>query len=73
MLYYIAKNDHVFYSKQGHHIFDVIKNELITERELEKALLPYNFNLSVVRSRYFDSVQIPKHRTHFSFGVREAD
>ena len=70
MTYFKSKYDHTFYSKKGELVYCVIKNELLTRKELKKILCPYDFNISVVTKKYFEKVYICSWDTHVSFGVR---
>ena len=73
MKYFKALNDHSFYSQKGELVYCVIKDELITAKELKRILIPFNFNLKIVCAKYFKKVSISSRKTHLSFGVRIED
>lgn len=73
MKYLKANCDHSFYSLNGELVYCVIKDELLTVKELKRILSPFNFNLKVVCAKYFKKVSISSRKTHFSFGVRIED
>ena len=73
MKYYKVNCDHSFYSQKGKFVYCVIKDELITFKELKRILSPFNFNLKVICKKYFTEVSINKNHTHFFFGVRKED
>ena len=73
MKYYKALNDHSFYSQKGKLVHVIIKDELVTVKELKRILSPFNFNLKVVCEKYFTKLSLSKNHTHFCFGVRIKD
>lgn len=73
MKYYKANYDHSFYSQKGELVYCVIKDELMTIKELEKILSPFNFNLKAICEKYFTKLSLNKNHTHFCFGVRIED
>ena len=73
MKYYKANCDHSFYSQKGKLVYCVIKDELMTIKELKRILSPFNFNLKVVCKKYFTKLSLNKNHTHFCFGVRIED
>ena len=73
MKYFKALNDHSFYSQKGELVYCVIKDELVTAKELKRILSPFNFNLKVICKKYFTKLSINKNYTHFCFGVRIED
>ena len=73
MKYYKALIDHSFYSQNGKLVHVIIKDELITVKELKRILSPFNFNLKVVCEKYFTKLSLSKNHTHFCFGVRIED
>ena len=73
MKYLKANCDHSFYSQKGELVYCVIKDELITAKELKHILSPFNFNLKVICEKYFTKLSLSKNNTHFCFGVRVED
>ena len=73
MKYLKANCDHSFYSLNGELVYCVIKDELLTVKELKRILSPFNFNLKIVCAKYFKKVSISSRKTHLSFGVRIED
>ena len=73
MKYYKALNDHSFYSQKGKWVHVIIKDELVTVKELKRILSPFNFNLKVICKKYFTKLSLNKNHTHFCFGVRIED
>ena len=65
MEYYKANCDHSFYSLKGELVYCVIKDELMTVKELKRILSPFNFNLKVVCEKYFIKLSLNKNHTHF--------
>ena len=73
MEYYKSLNDHSFYSQKGKLVHVIIKDELLTAKELKRILSPFNFNLKVICDKYFTKLSLNKNHTHFCFGVRIED
>mgnify|MGYP003470539106 CR=1 FL=1 len=73
MKYYKANCDHSFYSQKGKLVFCLIKDELLTLKEIKRILCPHRFLIDKVIAKYFKEVSISSRKTYFFFGVRKED
>ena len=73
MKYYKANCDHSFYSQKGKLVYCLIKDELLTLKEIKRILCPHRFLIDKVIAKCFSEVSISSRKTYFSFGVRMED
>ena len=73
MKYYKANCDHSFYSQKGELVYCLIKDELLTLKEIKRILCPHRFLIDKVIAKYFREVSISSRKTYFFFGVRMDD
>lgn len=73
MKYYKANCDCSFYSQKGKLVYCLIKDELLTLKELKRILCPHHFLIDKVIAKRFKEVSISSRKTYFSFGVRMED
>ena len=73
MKYYKANCDHSFHSQKGKLVYSLIKDELLTLKEIKRILCPHRFLIDKVIAKYFKEVSISSRKTYFFFGVRKED
>ena len=73
MKYYKANCDHSFYSQKGKLVYCLIKDELLTLKEIKRILCPHRFLIDKVIAKYFRELSISSRKTYFFFGMRMGD
>ena len=73
MKYYKANCDYSFHSQKGKLVFCLIKDELLTLKEIKRILYPHHFSIDKVIANHFKEVSISSRKTYFFFGVRKED